>query len=224
MSERPLVIIGNGEIAAMAGEYFLHDTDRAIAAYSIGEKYITEPRFCDREVVPLDGLTARYPPDEVDIFVAIGDAQLNRVRRRHFDWAKTQGYRLASYVSSRAFVWHNARIGENCLILEHNVIQPFVEIGDNVILWSGNHIGHRSKIEDDVFISSHVVISGYCEVGRHTFMGVNSATAHGVRIAEDNYIGMGAVINASTEPDKIYQGNPAEARKLSAKRFARVVD
>ncbi|MBW8815710.1 MAG: acetyltransferase [Caulobacterales bacterium] len=222
MAEKPLVIIGNGEIAEMACEYFAYDSDRAVAAFAIGAEYIKDATLHERPVVALDQLATLYPPDSHDAFVAIGDGQLNRLRRRHVDAAKAQGYRLASYVSSRAFVWRNVEIGENCFILEHNVLQPFTQVGDNVTLWSGNHIGHRSVIEDDVFMSSHVVVSGFCRIGARSFVGVNAALAHQVQIGADNFIGMGAVITASTEPDGIYQGNPAERRTISAKRFCRV--
>src|SRR5438445_13521180 len=138
---KPLVIIGNGEIAEMAFEYFDADSDREVAAFSIGADYIESPTMRDRPVTPFDGLAAAYPPDAYDAFVAIGDGQLNRLRRQHVDGCKAMGYRLASYVSSQAFVWRNVEIGENCFILEHNVLQPFTRIGDNVTLWSGNHIG-----------------------------------------------------------------------------------
>jgi sugar O-acyltransferase (sialic acid O-acetyltransferase NeuD family) len=221
---RPLVIIGNGEIAEMACEYFAYDTDRDVVAFAIGDEFIKTPTLHDRPVVPLDQLAVRYPPEDCDAFVAIGDGQLNRLRRRHFDGCKAKGYRLASYVSSKAFVWRNVEIGENCFILEHNVLQPFTRIGDNVTLWSGNHIGHRSVVEDDVFMASHVVVSGFCRIGARSFLGVNSALAHQVEVADDNFIAMGAVITASTEPDSIYQGNPAERRPISAKRFCRVRD
>jgi sugar O-acyltransferase (sialic acid O-acetyltransferase NeuD family) len=219
---KPLLIVGNGEIAAMAFEYFTYDGDREVAAFTIGEDYIETPQFCDRPLAPLADIGLRYPPEAFDAFVAIGDAQLNRVRRRHFDAMKAKGYALASYVSSAAFVWRNVEIGENCFILEHNVLQPFVRIEDNVTLWSGNHIGHRSVVEENVFVSSHVVVSGFCRIGSNSFLGVNSTVAHQVRIAPDNYIAMGSAIAASTEPDRIYQGAPAEARKISAKRFCRV--
>jgi sugar O-acyltransferase (sialic acid O-acetyltransferase NeuD family) len=221
---RPLVIIGAGEIAEMACEYFAYDSDRQVAAFSIGAEFIKDPTLHDRPVVSLDELKARYPPDAYDAFVAIGDGQLNRLRRRHVDSCKAMGYRLASYVSSKAFVWRNVEIGENCFILEHNVLQAFTKIGDNVTLWSGNHIGHRSVVEDDVFMSSHVVVSGFCRIGARSFLGVNSALAHQVQVAPDNFIAMGAVVTASTEPDSIYQGNPAEKRPISAKRFCRVRD
>jgi len=224
MTGRPLVIIGNGEIAEMACEYFDHDSDREVVAFSIGADYIKQPTLNGRPVVSLDALAATYAPDGHDAFVAIGDGQLNRLRRRHVDRVKAIGYRLASYVSTHAFVWRNVEIGENCFILEHNVLQPFTRIGDNVTLWSGNHIGHRSVIEDDVFVSSHVVVSGFCRVGARSFLGVNAALAHQVEVAADNFIAMGAAVTASTEPDSIYQGNPAERRAISAKRFCRVRD
>jgi len=222
MSDKGLLIIGNGEIAAMAREYFVHDTDRAVAAFAIGADYITDDRFEGLPVVSLEVALSRYPASEYDAFVAIGDVQLNRVRRRLFDWCRAQGYRLASYVSSRAFVWHNVSIGENCFILEQNVLQPFVTIGDNVTLWSGNHIGHRSVIADDVFMASHVVVSGFCTVGRSSFLGVNAALANGITVAEDNFIAMGAVIGRSTEADGVYMGHPAVKRDISARRFCRV--
>jgi sugar O-acyltransferase (sialic acid O-acetyltransferase NeuD family) len=219
---KPLVIIGNGEIAEMACEYFDHDSDRTVAAFAIGAEYIEAATLHDRPVVDLASLTQTHPPDAFDAFVAIGDGQLNRLRRGHVDSAKAAGYRLASYVSTKAFVWRNVAIGENCFILEHNVLQPFTSVGDNVTLWSGNHIGHRSVIEDDVFVASHVVVSGFCRIGARSFVGVNASIAHQVQVAPDNFIAMGAAVTASTEPDSIYMGVPAQRRPISAKRFCRV--
>ena len=219
---KPIVIVGNGEIAEMACEYFDYDSAREVAGFVIGADYIKSPTLMDRPVTDLAEMEQLYPPDAFDAFVAIGDSQLNRVRRQHVDQCKAAGYQLASYVSSKAFVWRNVAIGENCFILEHNVLQPFTTVGDNVTLWSGNHIGHRSVIEDDVFIASHVVISGFCRIGARSFMGVNAAVAHQVAIAPDNFIAMGAVVTKATEADGVYQGHPAERRPISAKRYCRV--
>src|SRR2546423_10208 len=76
------------------------------------------------------------------------------------DRIKQQGYRFISYVSSHSTSFPGTSIGDNCFILEDNTIQPFVTIGNNVVMWSGNHIGHHSTIGDHVFIASHVVLSG----------------------------------------------------------------
>jgi sugar O-acyltransferase (sialic acid O-acetyltransferase NeuD family) len=221
---KPLLIVGNGEIAEMAVEYFDHDSDREVAAFAIGADYIKEPTLAGRPVMDLTSVVETHPPDAFDAFVAIGDGQLNRLRRSHVDLMKGHGYALASYVSSKAFVWRNVAIGENCFILEHNVLQPFTSVGNNVTLWSGNHIGHRSVIEDDVFVASHVVVSGFCRIGARSFVGVNASLAHQVQVAPDNFIAMGAAVTASTEPDSIYMGVPAVRRPISAKRFCRVRD
>jgi carbonic anhydrase/acetyltransferase-like protein (isoleucine patch superfamily) len=89
-------------------------------------------------------------------------------------------------------------------------LQYAVRLGNNVVLWSGNHVGHQTVIHDNVFVSSHVVISGYCEVGENCFLGVNSSIANNVKIANDCLIGMAAVINKDTEARKIYIGNPGK--------------
>ncbi|MCT4501785.1 hypothetical protein N0U25_28730, partial [Pseudomonas sivasensis] len=71
-------------------------------------------------LVDIEAVNERFPPDQVEAFIAIGDSQLNRVRARYYDLMKARGYALASYVSSRAFVWHNVKIGDNCFVLEDN--------------------------------------------------------------------------------------------------------
>ncbi len=221
-TKKPLLIIGNGEIASMAYEYFKHDSAYEPVGFAIGKEFITTPSFEGLPLADIATVENDFPPESVSAFVAIGDSQLNRVRARYYAEMKRRGYALASYVSSRAFVWHNVTVGENCFILEDNTLQPFVTIGDNTILWSGNHVGHRSTIEDHVFVTSHVVISGFCKIGAYSYVGVNAAVAHNVDIAEDNYIAMSTSIASSTNPNSIYQGNPGELRKISAKRFCRV--
>ena len=107
------------------------------------------------------------------MFVAVSYTHLNRVRTKLYEQAKNKGYSLASYVSSKAFVWRNVEIGENCFIMENNVLQSNVKIGNNVTLWSGNHVGHRTVIRNNCFLSSHVTISGFCDIGENCFLGVN---------------------------------------------------
>jgi acetyltransferase-like isoleucine patch superfamily enzyme len=91
-----------------------------------------------------------------------------------------------------------------------------VKVGNNVTLWSGNHVGHQSLIRDNVFVSSHVVISGYCEVGEGCFLGVNSCLGDNVKVARDCVIGAGAVVLKDTEANKIYRGNPALPAKVDS--------
>jgi sugar O-acyltransferase (sialic acid O-acetyltransferase NeuD family) len=160
-------------------------------------------------VVPFHQIEQHYSPELFRAFVAVSFTQLNRVRTRLYREVKRRGYQCVSYVSTRAFVWRNVEIGENCFILEGNVLQYGVRVDNNVVLWSGNHVGHQSVIHDNNFISSHVVVSGYCDIGESCFVGVNSTLADHVIVARDCLIGMGAVVDKNTEARKIYRGNPA---------------
>jgi sugar O-acyltransferase (sialic acid O-acetyltransferase NeuD family) len=147
------------------------------------------------------------------MFVALSYTKMNQVRAEKFHAMKRLGYRLVSYVSSRCTWLTDHPIGDNCMILEDNTIQPFVKIGDNVILWSGNHVGHDSVIEDHCFITSHVVISGRVRVGAYSFLGVNSTLRDGIRIAPRTLVGGGAVIMKNTIESGVYVAN--RATKLS---------
>ena len=210
-----IVIVGDGETAELAYEYFTHDSPHDVVAFSVEREYAKKDSLFDLPVVHFEELEQSYSPAEFKVFVAISYTRLNRVRARLYKEAKQKGYEVVSYVSSRAFVWHNVEIGENCFILENNVVQYAVKIGNNIVLWSGNHIGHQTIIRDNAFISSHVVVSGYCDVGENCFLGVNSCIANNVKIAKDCLIGMGAVVNKDTERRKVYVGNPAKSIKDS---------
>lgn len=206
-----IIIVGDGETAELAYEYFTYDSPHEVIAFSVERQYLKKDKLFDLPVVPFEQMVELFDPASHQAFVAISYTQLNQVRTRLYQATRQKGYGLVSYISSRAFVWRNVEIGENCLIMENNVLQYRVRVGNNVVLWSGNHIGHQTVIKDNVFISSHVVVSGYCEVGENCFLGVNSSIANNITIARDCLIGMGAVVNKDTEERKVYVGNPAKA-------------
>ena len=210
------MIVGAGEFAEIAYEYFTHDSPYEVAAFSVEKGFMTKKKLFGLPVIPFEKLEKAYPPKRYKIFVAVVYTELNRVRTRLYRSAKKKGYAFVSYVSSRAFVWRNARIGGNCFIFENNVIQYHARIGNNVVLWSGNHIGHRTHIKDNCFVSSHVVISGFCEVGENCFFGVNSCVGNNLKVADDCIIGAGAVVLHDTSAGKVYRGNPATASETDS--------
>ncbi len=224
---KKIVIFGLGETAHLAYEYFTHDPDYSdyeVVGFCADAEYIKESQFLNLPVIAMDDVVKYFPPNEYYAFASASSGQLNRVREKLFTKAKNLNYKLVSYVSSRAFVWHNVEIGENCFILEDNTLQPFTKIKDNVILWSGNHIGHQTVIESHSFISSHCVISGYCSIGKYCFMGVNASVADNIKIAKDNFIGFACAIGKNTEENGFYIGNPATQKSVPAKRFCKVKD
>jgi sugar O-acyltransferase (sialic acid O-acetyltransferase NeuD family) len=221
---RKLVIVGDGEFASIAHEYFTHDSAYEVAGFAVEQAFRKQEEYCGLPVVGFEEVERHFPPDRYEAYVAITYTQLNRVRARLYAAAKAKGYRAASYVSSRAFVWRNVTLGDNVFIFEGNVIQHHAAIGDDVVLWSGNHIGHRTVIEPHCYISSHVVISGYCRVGAYSFIGVNATLADRVTVGRDGFIGAGSLILKDTEPGTIYRAAPAEPAKVGSLRFMGVKD
>jgi sugar O-acyltransferase (sialic acid O-acetyltransferase NeuD family) len=199
-----LVIFGTGDIARLAHVYFTKDSDHEVAGFTVDRDYRKEDSFQGLPLVDFETVTARFPPDAYQMFVALSYAQMNRLRAAKYEAAKALGYTLASYVSSRCSWLTDHPVGDNCFILEDNTVQPFVRIGSNVTLWSGNHIGHDSTIDDHCFISSHVVVSGHVTVGSYCFIGVNATLRNSIRIAPHTLIGAGAIIMKDTAEKGVY--------------------
>lgn len=219
---KKLIIFGDSAFAEIAKEYFESDTGYKVDAFVVESKYLTKSEMSGIPILPFNEIEAKYPPATHDMFVAVTYTQLNRLRTRIASEAKSKGYKLASYVSPKAFIWKNVLLGEHCFIFEDNTLQPFVKIGNNVVLWSGNHIGHHSVIEDNCFISSHVVISGFCRVGENSFLGVNSTLSNNVELGADNWVGPGVLVTGSTESASLYNLPSINSSKVSSLRFFKI--
>jgi sugar O-acyltransferase (sialic acid O-acetyltransferase NeuD family) len=215
---RQLVIAGDRAIAEVAFEYFTHDSEYEVAAFTVERAFLGRETLFGRPVVAFEEVEERYPPMAYDFFVAVGYGQMNRLRARLFREAKAKGYTLASYVSRRAFVWGNATIGENAFIFESNVVQPFASIGDDVVLWSGNHIGHHARIGSHVFMSSHVVVSGYVEIGDYSFVGVNATFADNVTVGRDTLVGAGSLVLKNAPAGSLFASEGTRPHAVSTYR------
>lgn len=222
MKIKKLIIVGDSAFAEIAREYFDVDTEYEVVAFSVETPFLHRKELHGLPVVPFENLEQVYPPSDYSVYVGIVYTQLNRLRTRLMNAARQKGYALASYVSPRAFIWRNVEIGEHCFIFEDNTVQPFVKLGSNIVLWSGNHIGHHSVIRDNCFISSHVVISGFCEVGENTFMGVNATVANNVTIGKDNWVSPDVTILKNTSDNTLFRASVGEVHPVPARKFFKV--
>lgn len=208
-----LVIFGAGDIARLAHYYFTRDSEHEVTAFTVDAKYCQTDTFLDLPLVPFEKVEEVYPAPDYRMFVALSYARMNKLREEKYSQAKASGYELVSYVSTRCSFLTDYPIGDNCFILEDNTIQPFVKIGNDVTLWSGNHIGHDAVIEDHCFLASHIVVSGYVRIRHNCFIGVNATLRNSITIAPETLIGAGAVIMKDTEEKGVYLPQRAELFK-----------
>jgi len=116
-----------------------------------------------------------------------------------------------------------AKIGANCNICAHVLIENDVVIGDNVTIKSGVQLWDGLRVENDVFIGPNVTftndLSPRSKVYPEHFLqttikvgasiGANATILPGVVIGEGAMVGAGAVVTRSVPPNAIVVGNPA---------------
>ena len=222
MSSKKLVIIGNSAFAEIAHEYFDVDSDYEVVGFSVEREFLKSAQFRGLPMVALEEIIDHFPPSNHSVYVAVTYTQLNRLRERLLTKAKEMGYSAASYISSRSFIWRNAKIGEHCFIFEDNTVQPFVTIEENTILWSGNHIGHHSRIRRNCFISSHVVIAGFCDIGENSFLGVNATVANNINVGCDTWVGPNTAVMKDVESGTLFKTPHTEPAKISPLKLFKI--
>lgn len=214
-----LVIFGIGDAARVAHYFFARDSEHEVVAFTVDSEYLTGELLFDLPVIDFAKIVDTHPPQDHKMFVALGYSKMNKPRAEKYYQAKSKGYELVSYVSSRCSFLTEHPVGDNCFILEDNTIQPFVRIGNNVTLWSGNHIGHDSIIEDHCFLASQIVVSGRVHIHSYCFIGVNATLRNSITIAPETLIGAGAIIMHDTVEQGVYL---PERAKLFAKKSSEI--
>jgi sugar O-acyltransferase (sialic acid O-acetyltransferase NeuD family) len=212
-----VIIFGVKDFAELAHYYLTNDSEHEVVAFCVDREFIPENKeFKGLPILAFEDIEKEMPPEKFHFFAPMAPNQMNRLREKKYHEIKQKGYQLISYISSKATICGN-EIGDNCFILEDNTLQPFTKIGNNVVLWSGNHIGHHGIIHDHVMFTSHVVLSGHCVVESYCTLGVNSTIRDGIKLAKGTFVAMGACIIKDTEEWSMYKGNPALKTEKSTK-------
>jgi sugar O-acyltransferase (sialic acid O-acetyltransferase NeuD family) len=204
LKNKSIIIVGNSPNSRLARFYFDEHTEYTVVGYALNRAFIKSAEYDNLRVYAIEDLAGLYPPGKCDAFVAVGYNKMNKVREKLYHEMKALGYNLPNYISPRCSFLSREPIGDNNLILEDNTIQPFVTIGSNNVLWSGNHIGHDGWIGDHNFITSQVVVSGFVKIKNYCFLGVNATIRDGITIENDTLVAAGAIIMKDTIEKGVY--------------------
>jgi sugar O-acyltransferase (sialic acid O-acetyltransferase NeuD family) len=219
---KKVIIFGPSVFGEIVQHYLTVDSEYEVVAFTANEKFIKKTEFMGLPIIPFESIEAKFPPNEYSMFIALGYQGVNKPREKIYHEAKNKGYELITYINSKISEFGKFEIGDNCFIFENNVIQPFVSIGNNVIMWSGNHIGHSTKIKDNTYISSHVVIAGFVNIGKNCFFGVNSTIRDNINISDECIIGAGSVILKDTKEKEVYSPGGTKPLSISSDQVKRI--
>src|SRR5579864_6798751 len=126
-----IVVFGAGDIARLAHYYFTQDSEHEVVAFAVDRAFRHADEFDGLPLVDFEDVRSRFDPAAYRMFVAVSYARMNQVRAEKYLKAKSLGYTLVNYVSSRCTWLTQVPPGDNCFVLEDNTIQPFVTIGSN---------------------------------------------------------------------------------------------
>jgi sugar O-acyltransferase (sialic acid O-acetyltransferase NeuD family) len=208
---KKLVIFGTGALARLAYIHFSDEGQYEVIAFTVNEEYIVDDDdVLGLKVVPFEKIEQLYPPDSFAMFVAIGTKRANKARAQIYNDCKAKGYELASCLNTKSNQLKYVKTGHNCLIMPNVIIQPFAEIGNDVIIWSGSYVGYSSQIGDHSYIAAAAVVAGSVKMGQYCFVGANATVKDGLTLAPESVIGAGAVILKDTEMGRVYGGHGAD--------------
>ena len=214
-----VIIFGTSAAAVLSHFTLTHDSPYEVVAFTADRNYIKEEKLCGLPVVPFEEIESTFPPENYKMLVAISTSRVNKTRAEKYDQAKAKGYQLISYISSKAIIWPDLVVGDNCFISEGSICRPFLKIENNVTILAGASLGHNSVIQDHCFIAARAVLLGGVTVEPYACIGANATILDGVTVARACVIGAGAVIHENTQERGVYKTNPPTLLPLPSDRL-----
>jgi sugar O-acyltransferase (sialic acid O-acetyltransferase NeuD family) len=207
LSENEIVIFGTGEFAQEIFQYIEKFSKLKVVAFTIHKEFIKEEKLYEKPIIPFEEIENNYSPNEVSMIICVGFSKMNKKREKIFLEVKNKNYKLENFIHPSNYVWDELEIGENCIILENNVIRPHVKIGNDVIIENNNVISHHCIIKDHCYITSQAIIAGHVTIESNCFLGINCTIRNRIKIEKESLIGAGAVILKNTKEKEVYSAN-----------------
>jgi sugar O-acyltransferase (sialic acid O-acetyltransferase NeuD family) len=219
-SVNKVIIFGNCELSAVNYFYLTHDSCYEVIAFTTDKAYIKHNTSFGLPVIPFEHIETVYDPAEYQMSILLGFRDMNHLRSNKYMTAKSKGYKLLTYVSSKAIIWPGIQIGENCYIHENAVIQPFAVIGNNVVISAGSLVGHHSYIKDHCFLAANATILGSVIVEPYCVVGANATIMDGITVERECIIGAGSLITKDAREGEFYVGRSAELLSKTSRSLA----
>jgi sugar O-acyltransferase (sialic acid O-acetyltransferase NeuD family) len=218
-----VILFGTGRGADVAYRFLTRDSEHQICAFAVDRQHLNRKGFHGLPVVAFEDVEKHFPPDEFRMFVLLGYQRMNTLRAQKYLDGKRKGYSFISYANSGFYRAEELNIGENCFILDNQSISLDVKIGNNVVMWSSNHIGDLTVIEDHVWLASHVTIAAEVEVRPYCFLGIGATVGNKVELASKTFVGANALVTSNTAENSVYLAGEAEKVDIDSESFLRVM-
>ncbi len=217
-----VVIFGADLTARLAAWVLQHDSPHRPVAYTVHERFVEQAEFAGLPVRRFEDLERTFAPERVAMIAPLGWTRMGAFREEVMAAGRAKGYRFISYVSSRALTWPGFAAGENCMVYDGVIVEPYARIGENCIVRAGAVLSHDVELGDHCFVAPRALIGGAAGIGPNCFIGAGSTITDGIQIAPRTFVAGGAVVTADTQAGGIYRGNPARRSTIGVDRFRKL--
>ena len=135
-----------------------------------------------------DNLIPSLVDNNTYFLITVGHIKTSLIRKKIFNLLNKYNAKVATIVSSLAYVSKHAVVGEGSIVMNHAVVNANSFIGKNCIINTKSNIEHGVSIGDFCHISTCSVINGDTEIGSGTFIGSNATVSNGVSIKDNSVI------------------------------------
>jgi sugar O-acyltransferase (sialic acid O-acetyltransferase NeuD family) len=187
-----IVLVGGGGHCISIIDVIENGTDFNILG--ILDSNIRENNILGYKILGDDNLIPELVNQNTYFLITVGQIKSCAVRRNIAKTLTENNAKLATVISSLAYVSKHAYIEEGSVIMNHAVVNAKSKIGKNCIINTKSNIEHGVLIGEFCHISTCAVINGDCVVGSGTFIGSNATISNNVSIKENSIIGAGKFI------------------------------
>lgn len=212
--DKSVVILGNGGHARV--------TASLVHALGLTLLGVTAPSTLEEQenkalpIIGDDGVVFEFEPDSLGLINGLGTPENNtRARILLYHRFLEANYHFPTLVHPQAAVDHTAKIGLATQIHLRAIVQPFVNIEDNVIINTAAIIEHDVHIQSHCHIAPNATVLGGVKIGEGVLVGASATILPGCKIGDYAIIGAGAVVTKNVLPHTTVMGIPAKVCSLN---------
>jgi UDP-3-O-[3-hydroxymyristoyl] glucosamine N-acyltransferase len=107
--------------------------------------------------------------------------------------------------------------------MDNQSISLDVSIGNNVVMWSSNHIGDKTRIDDHGWISSHATVAADVKIGERAFLGIGATVSGRVTIGRESFLGANVLVSSDVPERAVRIAGHGDVDAMSSSTFMRVL-
>lgn len=187
-----LVLIGGGGHCVSVIDMIENGNEYKILG--ILDSNIIENNIMGYKILGGDNLIPELVNENTYFLITVGQIKSYSTRKKIAKILIENKAKLATVISSLAYVSKHASIEEGSVIMNHAVVNAKAKIGKNCIINTMSNIEHGASIGEFCHISTCAVVNGESVIGNGTFIGSNATISNNVVIKDNSVISSGKFV------------------------------